>query len=362
MTVVQRQSKTITPSLLFTEDPDTQPDHIVYDVMKPPSFGQLVLADNITNSLMRFTQADVNNERVLFFHDDGGPSTDFYFRVSDGKFNPVYRHFRIHIIPLEIKLVNHSIIEIQQGLKMAYINGQNLGTKTNGQRALTFYNITRGPKGGLIYMNDAPASIFGQVNVDNEEVVYMQSDMSLANDSFTADISNQDAQLKEVQFVVKVKPLVRQKSLFKVTESKTQLGQMHLDASRLAGLTNSNPVYFLTETPDHGKIKRIVQASNVKLEKRSVREREVWQFTHEDIKNGVIYFIVNSKPEAGLHLAGNDSFKYRLEAPGVQPAFGIFEFTISINSEATKTVSNPITEDVTGTRKKKSHFPRFFRP
>ena len=125
------------------------------------------------------------------------------------------------------------MIVIQQGLKMAYIRGQNMGTKTNGQRALTFYNITQGPQGGLIYMNDAPASILGQVNVDNEEVVYMQSDMSLANDSFTATISNQDAQLRDVQFVVKVKPLVRQKSTFKVTESKTQLGQMHLDASRL---------------------------------------------------------------------------------------------------------------------------------
>ena len=114
--------------------------------------------------------------------------------------------------------------------------------------------------------------------------------------------------------------------------------------SRLAGLTNSNPVYFLTETPNHGKIKRIVQASNVKLEKRSVREREVWQFTHEDIKNGVIYFI--AKPE--MQISGNDSFRYRLEAPGVQPANGIFSFGISINTEATKTISNPITEDVTG--------------
>lgn len=67
--------------------------------------------------------------------------------MSDGKFNPIYRHFRIHIIPLEIKLVNNSAIEIQQGLKMAYITAKNLGVKTNGQRALTFYNITKGPSG-----------------------------------------------------------------------------------------------------------------------------------------------------------------------------------------------------------------------
>jgi hypothetical protein len=45
-----------------------------------------------------------------------------------------------------------------------------LGVSTNGQRSLTFYNITSSPSGGLIYMNDAPASVFGQVNVDNEEV------------------------------------------------------------------------------------------------------------------------------------------------------------------------------------------------
>ena len=53
---------------------------------------------------------------------------------------------------------------------MAHVSSKNLGVQTNGQRGLTFYNITSGPSGGLIYMNDAPASIFGQVNVDNEEV------------------------------------------------------------------------------------------------------------------------------------------------------------------------------------------------
>ena len=48
---------------------------------------------------------------------------------------------------------------------MAHITSKNLGSKTNGQRALTFFNITRGPEGGLIYMNDAPASVFGQVDI-----------------------------------------------------------------------------------------------------------------------------------------------------------------------------------------------------
>ena len=45
----------------------------------------------------------------------------------------------------------------------------------------------------------------------------------------------------------------------------------------------------------------------------------------------------------------NDSFAYRLEAPGVQPANGLFEFVLALHQEVgSKTVSNPITEDVTG--------------
>ena len=92
MTVVQGQSMAITSTLLFTEDPDTPPNELSYDVMKAPAFGQLVLADNLSNPLMRFTQADINHQRVVYFHHDGGPSTDFYFRVSDGKYSPVYRY------------------------------------------------------------------------------------------------------------------------------------------------------------------------------------------------------------------------------------------------------------------------------
>ena len=120
----------------------------------------------------------------------------------------------------------------------------------------------------------------------------MQSDMSLSSDAFTATISNQEAILEDLNFQIRVSPLVRCQEAFSVTENKMPLMQKHLDASHLAGLTNSNPVYFLTETPNYGKIMRIVPTSSITnhLNKRSVRDREVWQFTHEDVKNGVIYF------------------------------------------------------------------------
>ena len=76
---------------------------------------------------------------------------------------------------------------------------------------------------------------------------------------------------------------------------------------------------------------------------KSLRHKEVTQFTHEDIKNGVVYFVPseeklnlflkNRESYNGIDNNGapsiNDSFRYRLEAPGVQPANGALEFIIS---------------------------------
>ena len=56
ITVVQRQSKTISSSDLCTKDPDTAPNHLIYEIRSQPSFGQLMLADNISTPLRIFTQ------------------------------------------------------------------------------------------------------------------------------------------------------------------------------------------------------------------------------------------------------------------------------------------------------------------
>ena len=66
-------------------------------------------------------------------------------------------------------------------------------------------------------MNDAPASIFSQINIDNEEVVFMQTDMSLANDSFFCTVTNQDAIIYDQRFDVRVVPLVKEREPFKVS-------------------------------------------------------------------------------------------------------------------------------------------------
>ena len=353
MTVVQRQSRTLTREMLFTQDADNSPEEIVYEIINHPTSGRIVFEDNISTaaSVNRFTQADLDSERIVYFHDGSLKPDQFYFRVSDGVYEPRYRHFRIVVIPLEVQLLNRTVVEIQQGTKMAYITSRNLGVATNGQRSLIRYNVTHAPRGGQITMNDAPASLFSQINVDNEEIVFRQTDMSLSNDTFYCTITNQDAALFDQRFEMRVRPLVRRKKPFVASlESKRPILQEHLDATQLSGLTSSNPVYFIQAPPHFGKIMRIVRASGSKRQKerskRAVRDKEVWKFTHEDVKNGVIHFVpdpraVRESGVDGSKGALNDSLRYKLAAPGVQPAVGEFGFRL-----VGENFPNPITEDV----------------
>ena len=359
MTVVQRQGKAITRNMLYTQDDDTTPEDLVYVVQNSPIHGRLVFSDNITRPATRFTQQDIDQRRIVYFHDSDGIQPDqFRFRVSDLKFPPVYRHFRIIVSPLTLELTNSSAIFIQQGTRMAYITAYNMGSKTNGQRSNTYYNITTQPNAGRLELNGAPSSMFSQINVDNEEVVYIQTVMTFANDSFVATIVNQDAVKKNQVFKIIVLPLVKRNGTLVCNlsgDKNVPFQQHHLDASQLAGLTNSNPIYFVLEPPRYGRLMRIIKPSsssssrgvdqngksNVGL--KSLRHKEVTQFTHEDIKNGVVYFVPSEK-KLNLFLKNresyngignngapsiNDSFRYRLEAPGVQPANGALEFIIS---------------------------------
>ena len=360
MTVVQRQTKAITRNMLYTQDDDTPAEDIVYVIQNSPIHGRLVFADNITRPATRFTQQDIDQRRIIYFHDaDGSLKPDqFRFRVSDLKFPPIYRHFRIHVSPLTLTLTNSSSIFIQQGTRMAYITSYNMGSQTNGQRSNTYYNITSGPNGGRLELNGAPSFKFSQVNVDNEEVVYIQTLMTFANDSFVATIVNEGAVKKNQRFQINVMPLVKRNGTLVCNlsgDKHVPFQQHHLDASQLAGLTNSNPIYFVLEPPKYGRLMRIIKPSSsssrggdnnskISVGLKSLRHKEVSQFTHEDIKNGVVYFVPTEDKLKrvikerdlydGIGNSGapsiNDSFKYRLEAPGVQPANGALEFIIDL--------------------------------
>ena len=330
MVVVRGQAKTINTDMLEVRDQDTKPEDIIYTILDNSLQGKIVYRDRISHSVTRFTQKDINDDRVIYLHDGSSSQTQFYFSVTDGRFQPretgLSRHFRIHVIPLTLGLQNHTAITVDQGTTTAFITNRNMGALTNGRREDIQYTITGQPRGGQLLVEDRPAEVFWQTNIDRDEVIYMQTDMTLSNDSFTADITNVDNKIAGVTFNITVKPLVkRELSFVGMIDESTPLTISHLDATKLAGLTNSNPVYYILSSPMFGKIKRILRTSRTR-EPRSIRDREVWHFTHEDVKNGVIYFVGNS---VNIKSNKTDMFRYRLEAPEVQPATSEFHFIVS---------------------------------
>ena len=328
--VVRGQSKTINADMLEVRDPDTAPANIIYTILDNSLQGKIVFRDRSSHTVTRFTQKDINDDRVLYLHDGSSAQTQFYFSVTDGRFQPretgLSRHFRIHVIPLTLSMANHSAAVLEQGTTTAYLTRANMGVATNGRRDNVQYTVTIPPRGGQLLVEDRPAEVFWQINIDRDEVIYMQTDMTLSGDSFTADISNQDNRIPGLAFNISVRPLVRRDSPFVATiDNSTPLTTKHLDATKLAGLTSSNPTYYLLTSPKFGKIKRIIRTSRTR-EPRSIRDRQVAHFTHEDLKNGVIFFVGSN---LAAHLNQTDSFQYRLEAPGVQPALGLFNFIVT---------------------------------
>lgn len=324
LNVVHRQNALITNESLLTTDPDNMPNEIVYELMSAPDHGRLILADNYSVAVHSFSQLDVNTGRILYAHDGTNGSARFYFKVSDGKHNPVYTVFTIEIQPLTLALVNHTVIPLRQATTVVYLSPQYLAAVTNGNHNHIFYNVTRPPKFGRLYMNDQVVYTFGQVNVDKSEVLYMQMELGEPADNFQVDLWTWEAMVKDVEVRVVVIPLLESKPLKAAVGSRTRLTLEHLDASQLAATTGSNPVYKVKRRPRFGRIKKFSRRT-----RRSGRSHEVHEFTHEEIRAGLIYYAarnLNLKADEPLH----DALHYVLQvpAPGVQPAEGTLHLTL----------------------------------
>nr|XP_053643918.1 chondroitin sulfate proteoglycan 4-like isoform X2 [Cherax quadricarinatus] len=322
--VVHRQNAVITNESLLTTDPDNIPSEIVYELMSTPDHGQLVLAHNYSATVQSFSQHDVNTGRILYAHDGTNGSARFSFKVSDGKHKVKYSVFTIEVQPLTLELVNHSVIPLRQTTTVVYLSPHYLAAVTNGNHNHIFYNVTRPPRFGRLYLNDQVVHTFGQVNVDKGEVLYMQMELSEPADNFRVDIWTWEATVQDVEVRVVVLPLVESKRLIAAVGGRTRLSLEHLDASQLAITTGSNPVYKVKRRPRFGRIKKVSRRL-----RRSVRSHEVHEFTHEEIRAGLIYYIarnLNVKADEPLH----DALHYVLQvpAPGVQPAEGTLHLTL----------------------------------
>lgn len=332
--VVQGENYTLTRNDLLTEDADTKPSGIQYDVISGPTQGRIIMLNrnqsfDEAQSISKFTQEDINNGKIIYEHSGMLQTASFYFRVWDGQFKPTYTVFTIDVIPVALNATSLRSLNVQQGHNIAILTTEQIHLETNAKKSNVWYNITRQPKHGDIYFRRQSnsylsqkykldsLSYFSHKDLLDEVVIYMQNDMTTSNDSFEliAYVHNSNS-TRPFDIEVIVQPLISLKDMG-VESGKVKITLNVIDATSLAILAHSDPLYNIIRKPRHGIIKKIIRSSG---EKTSAREREISYFTHEDIKAGVIYYVTKKKIS---ELNGvEDSFRFLLTATLFQPAVG----------------------------------------
>ncbi|KAF5283047.1 hypothetical protein FQR65_LT14108 [Abscondita terminalis] len=338
--VVQGENHTITRMELCTEDTDTVPADILYDIITGPSEGHLVLLPEGI-SISHFSQEDIDMGRLVYIHDGVSLNDVFHWRVWDGKFRHNYNVLSIQVTPILFNVSVGVPLYLQQGSNVVLFSRKQFAIETNADTNKVHYVIKEGPRHGVVYVKDAPSAVFKQLELDSADVMYMQTDMTTANDSVKVYVgftvaNNTIGELVEV--ILKVQPLMQIRNFTALSGSSNRLSINVLDATPLAKLTNSNPRYSIIGSPKYGQIRKIIRSSG---EMRNVLDTSINSFTHEEIQSGLIYLVTKNIDVAWDGLS--DELQFILAATIFQPATGILKIVLKSNLRADvfTTLSSP---------------------
>ena len=273
--VVQGYSTKITRKELLTEDEDTPPSGILYEIISSPASGRIVLDGwpGIPTRMM-FTQKDINEGKITFVQDGSLESGDFYLRVSDTLHRPSFKVVTVKIIPLFLELNSSQNLIIIQSHSYATITEKNLPIRTNGDIHSVAYNVTKKPKFGLLFMNGSEVTQFWHDNVTSGFLLYIQTNLSSGWDKFEYTVYNQLNVIQGREMLIQPKALIMERETppEAIAGKELILSLAELDASELADATSSTPIYYVVRPPQHGTLYLLpnrTSASNNRKIKRS---------------------------------------------------------------------------------------------
>lgn len=333
--VVQGENHTITKNELLTEDADTPPKELEYTVVTGPSKGKLVLLPDAF-PIVHFTQADINANRIVYVHNSSVLMDQFHLRVWDGKFRPEFTVFNVQVIPIYMNVSAGLPLYLQQGSDSQLLTTKQFFINTNADLSKVHYTLKEGPANGELHVKYNTAVEFMQSDLESQNVMYIQTNMTAANDSFKvyAEIVSGNTSVGgEVEIRMKVQPLMQIGNFTALTGTSTKITYHALDATALAKLTNSTPFYTIISRPRYGQIRKVIRSSG---EDRNLLNTTVSAFTHEDVINGLIYFVTR---DVKISLAVQDQLGFMLAVNTLQPAVGMLKIT----------VRNPSSDDVYST-------------
>lgn len=335
ISVIQGENYTISKTELLTEDADTDASDIVYALFTGPFEGILILLPNAV-PITQFTQADINENRLVYIHNSSALTDQFHLRVWDGKFRPEYLVFNIRVVPVYVNISVGLPVYLQQGSNVAMLSDKQFFLETNTNKAKVQFRVKEGPKHGVLYVKDKTATEFYQNDLDSQSVMYMQTDMTTANDSFKVFVGINASLGNEVEVIIQVQPLMQFGNFTAIIGESNRISLDVLDATPLAKLTNSNPLYTITMYPRYGQVRKMIRSSG---EQRNILNTLISSFTHEEVQRGLIFLSIQDDAVKEYQ----DQLGFMLAASIFQPALGMLKIHLrpSISNDVFPTLAGP---------------------
>ncbi|KAG9353750.1 hypothetical protein JZ751_011872 [Albula glossodonta] len=320
LTVVQGDMAVLGPDNLNVEDLDNPPEDIKYTVISKPNNGFLAMEGNLNESVMAFTQADINSEK-LYFVQDGSPfSGVFYFSVTDGHHRPVYKLFNLEVTEITISLINNTDLVLKQGHTSAVLTTQTLAAETNGKNTTIHYRVTQPPSHGKLLIDNEDITLFDQSDLQSGRLSYHMINLTSSHDSFEFTAFTSESNLTEQVVKITVAPLVQLGEGVRIPNGIiVKLRKDTLNATELAVLSGSDPYFEILSPPKHGKLVKFM------FDKDGMFQ-PVTSFSFQDVEQGRVAIEENANLTEVQQL--NDSFVFILKADKVPPAKGEFLFSV----------------------------------
>lgn len=323
--VVKGDTVALGPGNLHVEDLDTLPEDIHYTVISKPNNGFLALKGSLNESTITFTQADVNEGRVHFVQEGHPTSGKFYFSVTDGFHRPLYKLFNLEVQNVTVNIVNNTGLTLVQGQTTGTLTFRHLAAVSNKKKTTIKYNITMPPRHGRLLSKGKQITLFDQDELWLEKVSYQMSDLSSSRDSFEFTVITPESNLTNQVFNITIKPLIHLGKQVRIPDGiPVKIRKDVLDASELASISGSDPIFEIIVPPKYGKLVK----ATVNLGGAS---ESIESFTFRDVKQGriAIQEHLNLLTEHNKTASAcEDSFVFLLKAQNVQPARGEFVFLV----------------------------------
>ena len=308
----------VTADELCVDDLDSPPENVTFTLMDPvPTSARLLLSGQNLTTGMRFTQADIYNDRLKMEPFSVTTGQQWFVLSYRDEIEPAVAnqvHINFNVSEHYLRVVRREEVTYQQNVKQVLIRKDHLDTQTNGDRRDTVFTVRSGPAIGQLRVGVEERSVenFTQIDIDAGRVRYIPPSTDTSDYSDTVSLvatNHNQSKAVSLHFTSLAWGTIREDAAINLTSGLSQ--PLPRDLLKLE--PDKPPKIQVIEKPTYGRLEFISEVG------RGVGWRDdMFTFHYDDLIRGwVSYRWVYTRPVSGGELT--DSFTLLVVPRGMQP-------------------------------------------